>query len=82
MRQSSKAGDLPRPEKLDEMLDVVRKIAGDSDFMRIDLYLAGGRIHVGELTLYPGGGFRGCVPDEYDELLGAMWKQELAHRPR
>lgn len=70
-------GALPRPDNLDEMLDVVRKIAGDSDFMRVDLYRCGGRIYVGELTLYPGGGFKGCVPDQFDEMLGAMWKQEL-----
>ncbi|PTM94403.1 ATP-grasp fold amidoligase family protein [Mycoplana dimorpha] len=74
-------GDVPRPERLDEMLEVVRKIAGDSDFMRVDLYLANGRVQVGELTLYPGGGFKGCVPDAYDERLGMLWKQELPHRP-
>lgn len=75
-------GELPRPEKLDEMLEVVRKIAGDSDFMRVDLYLAKGRIYVGELTLYPGGGFKGCIPDEFDELLGKMWNQQPMQRLR
>lgn len=70
-------GTIARPEPFSEMLDVVEKIAGDSDFMRVDLYLVGGRIHVGELTLYPGGGFRGCVPDPLDEMLGARWRQTV-----
>ncbi|MBR0554836.1 polysaccharide biosynthesis protein [Ciceribacter sp. L1K23] len=69
--------DLPEPAELAEMLEVVKKMAGESDFMRVDLYLTGGRIYVGELTLYPGGGFKGCVADEYDAMLGAKWKQTL-----
>jgi len=68
----------PRPEQLPEMIEVVKKIAADSDFMRVDLYVRGQDIFVGELTLYPGGGFQGCVADEYDEMLGGMWQQRLA----
>lgn len=75
-------GVLPRSEKFEEMLEVVRKMAGDSDFMRVDLYVVDGQIYVGELTLYPGGGFQGCVPDQFDEALGRMWKQELTRHRR
>ncbi|MFN7009116.1 MAG: ATP-grasp fold amidoligase family protein [Allorhizobium sp.] len=71
-------GEIPRPEKLEEMCSVAKTIAGDSDFMRVDLYLSQGQVHVGELTLYPGGGFKGCVPDSLDRSLGAQWKQDLS----
>jgi hypothetical protein len=68
---------LAQPVELPAMIKIVKSIARDSDFMRVDLYLSGDRIYVGELTIYPGGGFRGCVADEYDEMLGAMWQQKL-----
>ena len=71
-------GELSKPEKLEEMCSVAKKIASNCDFMRVDLYLAEGQIHVGELTLYPGGGFNGCVPDALDKPLGAQWKQDLS----
>lgn len=66
-------GDVPRPTQLDEMIDVARKVAGDSDFMRVDLYCAEGKVYVGELTLYPGGGFAGACPDEFEKTLGDVW---------
>jgi len=72
------SGELSKPEKLGEMCSVAKKIADDCDFMRVDLYLVEGQIHVGELTLYPGGGFKGCVPDSLDKPLGAQWKQHLS----
>jgi hypothetical protein len=62
-----------RPAQLDEMLEVARRVAGDIDFVRVDLYLEGGKVYVGELTLYPGGGFHGSVPDQIDESLGNLW---------
>ncbi|MCL6707228.1 hypothetical protein M8R20_09480 [Pseudomonas sp. R2.Fl] len=74
--------ELARPEQLPEMMDVVRKVAADSDFMRVDLYLSQGAVHVGELTIYPGGGFKGCVADEYDEMLGKLWNQTLTPAQR
>lgn len=73
---------IPRPSHYAEMLDVVQTIAGETDFMRVDLYCVDGRIYVGELTLYPGGGFKGCIPDSLDERLGALWKQDLGKPER
>jgi len=70
--------EIERPAQFGELLDLVRKIAGETDFMRVDLYSVSGRLYVGELTLYPGGGFKGCIPDSLDEALGALWTQNLA----
>ncbi|MGN2247468.1 ATP-grasp fold amidoligase family protein [Frateuria sp. GZRR35] len=63
----------PRPEKLDEMLHVARKLAEPLGYMRVDLYLHQGRIYVGELTLTPGAGRYVFEPKAWDEALGAKF---------
>ena len=50
-------GDLvPAPANLAEMIDSAERIAGDLDFIRVDLYNVGGEIYLGEAAAYPGGG--------------------------
>jgi len=71
-------GEVPRPAKLDEMFCVARKLAGDIDFMRVDLYCPGDKVFVGELTLYPGGGFAGASPDEFEKTLGDLLQLDCA----
>ena len=72
--------DVERPARLDEMLAVAAKIADGLDFMRVDFYVTPDRLYVGEITLYPGGGFTGCVAEELDEPLGKLWQQTLYGR--
>jgi hypothetical protein len=45
-----------RPEELNKMLELARKLASGFDFIRVDLYLTAKGIKFGELTNYPGGG--------------------------
>ncbi|MDN3721705.1 ATP-grasp fold amidoligase family protein [Roseibium salinum] len=47
---------LPRPARLDKMLEIVRKIGSGIRFARIDLYDTQEGPFVGEITLYPSGG--------------------------
>ncbi len=47
---------MPRPAKLDEMMGLVRTLAADFPFVRVDLYVSGSRIYFGELTFTPGSG--------------------------
>lgn len=65
--------ELPRPERLDEMMHVAQTIGRGFDFLRIDLYASADWVRVGELTLYPGGGFEGFTPPEYDRIIGDKW---------
>ena len=45
---------LPRPKKLEEMIEVSEKLTGGIDYLRVDLYSPGNkRVIVGELTNYP-----------------------------
>ncbi len=65
--------ELPRPERLDEMLSIARTLGKGVDFVRVDLYASRDGIHVGELTLYPGGGFEAFEPASFDLTLGDKW---------
>ena len=38
------------------MIDLAQRLAADTDFVRVDLYLLTDRIVLGELTNYPAGG--------------------------
>jgi teichuronopeptide biosynthesis TupA-like protein len=65
---------LPRPEALDEMLDVAKKLSAGLVFARIDLYYHRRRVYFGEVTLHHGGGFEPFIPREYDLTLGQQMK--------
>lgn len=63
----------PRPEKLDEMLEISRILSEDFKHVRVDLYnLPDGRVLFGEMTFATWAGLRKFEPDEYDMVLGSM----------
>ena len=64
---------LPRPENLECMLSAAAELGAPFDFMRVDLYDAGGEVWFGELTPYPGGGLETFSPDRWDRWLGNHW---------
>lgn len=53
-RDSSR--EIPKPEKLDEMLDLSRVLSYGIPFIRIDFYLTPDRIYFGEFTFFHGSG--------------------------
>lgn len=65
--------EIPRPEQLDLMVSLSETLGRDLDFVRVDLFDTGDALYVGELTLYPGGGFEAFEPPEYDRLIGDKW---------
>lgn len=67
----SNFGDcVPKPEGLDEMLQVANILAKDFPFVRVDLYWVNGKVYFGELTFYPWTGYVTFEPDEFDYILG------------
>jgi len=48
--------DIPRPAKLEEMLEIARSLAREFDYVRVDLYHLPERIVFGELTFTEGAG--------------------------
>lgn len=61
-----------KPECLDEMLDVAKKLASVFPQCRVDLYVIGGkRIVFGELTFTSGNGCNAFYPQSFNDELGA-----------
>ena len=61
-----------KPDNLEDMLEIARKLSKDIPFVRVDLYNVKGAIYFGELTFYPWGGFISFKPDKYNDELGAL----------
>jgi hypothetical protein len=63
----------PRPERLDEMLQIAGAIGSGFDFLRVDLYATNTGVAFGEVTPYPTGGLDPFKPRRFDRQLGAPW---------
>jgi hypothetical protein len=72
-------GDVPsgptieKPASLAEMIRISEALSQETDYMRVDLYLAGDRIVVGELTTTHGAGRERWHPESFDVELGSWW---------
>ncbi len=62
--------EIPRPDNLDEMIQVARKLSEDFPYVRVDLYSVEDKVYFGELTFYPWSGYVQYTPDEADFLFG------------
>jgi len=65
----------PVPQQLAEMVAVAEELARPFEFLRIDYYLVGDKLYIGELTNYPGAGFEKFIPASYSNVIGAFWKR-------
>jgi len=66
-------GEIRRPDKLNEMLDLARRLSHGFALVRVDLYvLDDGGIKFGEMTFTPNSGVMKIVPQQYDLYLGSM----------
>ena len=63
-----------KPQLLEEMLSIARKLSDTIPFVRVDLYVAEKRIYFGEMTFYPASGFVPFEPESYDRILGDWLK--------
>ena len=61
----------PKPECLEEMLNLARELSAGFPFLRTDFYIVSNQIYVGELTLYPASGFGKFNPESWDITLGS-----------
>ena len=60
-----------RPEKLDEMLQIAKRLSDGIPYLRVDLYSVVDRILFGELTFYHGSGYESIVPKSFDSEMGS-----------
>ncbi len=63
---------VPRPDRLDEMVEVAKGLSFGFPFVRVDLYSTANGLRFGELTLTPDGGGGRFEPPEWDRRLGDL----------
>lgn len=61
-----------KPECLEELLDICRRICAGYSQLRVDFYIIENRIYFGEITFYTAGGFQPMIPEKMDEILGGF----------
>jgi hypothetical protein len=63
----------PRPRALTRLIALAEALAEPFEFLRVDFYVLGDRIFVGELTNSPGAGFGRFYPEKFGEEIVADW---------
>lgn len=71
---SSDPGITLCPAELQQMLDAAKRLAKPFGYCRVDFYVHGGGLYVGELTFTPGAGKFVFYPSQWDWTLGAMFR--------
>lgn len=66
-----------KPDNLEEMMDVARKLSEDFTHVRVDLYNINGKIYFGELTMTSAGGWAKLEPEWVGQWMGDMWRLPL-----
>lgn len=65
---------VPRPDNLDEMIEIAETLAAGFPHVRVDLYrLDNGRIYFGEMTFTPSSGMAKWDSPEWDYKLGSLF---------
>lgn len=64
----------PKPEALDEMLQLAETLSQGFPHVRVDFYYVNGKIYFGEMTFFPWGGPIWFTPDEWNYKLGELLK--------
>lgn len=61
-----------RPKNLDMMIEFAKCLSANKPFVRVDFYEVQSHVFFGEVTFYPGAGFSGFEPEEWNKILGDM----------
>ena len=61
---------LPKPDCLQEMLELSQKLSSHRPFLRVDWYIVEGQLKFSEFTYYSDAGFAKFSPEEWDYKLG------------
>ena len=69
--------DIPKPKKWDRMIELSKILSEPFLFVRVDFFIVGNSLKVGELTFYPGAGLDAFEPTEWDYKFGNPLKLPL-----
>jgi len=72
--------NVPRPQRLDEMIELARILSSGIPHVRVDFYDVNGNIYFGEMTMTSGSGIYKWEPEEYDLKYGKMIKLPPIYR--
>ena len=64
--------NVPKPECLDEMLNLSELLTKNMAHCRVDWYIVNGKLYFGELTFFDGSGYE-LYDDDNDDLLLGSW---------
>lgn len=70
----NEAKDFAVPDNASEAINVAKALAHNFPFLRVDFFIIGSEIYVGELTFFPAGGFGKFNPPEWDIKVGEWIK--------
>lgn len=63
-----------KPDNFDHMVALVKELAADFEFIRVDMYSISGKVYFSELTFYPCSGFMLFSPADADDRVGDYLK--------
>ena len=63
---------IPKPQNLDKMIELAKKLCKDFAFVRVDFYNVDGKIYFGEMTFTSMSGTDKFKPEKYDLEMGNM----------
>lgn len=64
--------DMPKPENLEEMIEISNKLSKEFIFVRVDLYSIKNKIYFGELTFFPWGGKQRLTVERLNKEFGGL----------
>ncbi|WP_291255420.1 ATP-grasp fold amidoligase family protein [Fusobacterium sp.] len=65
-----------KPQNFEKMLEIVKILSEDFEYVRVDLYNIEGKIYVGELTFCESSGFGKFTDEKWDYKFGEFWEQK------
>ena len=71
-----------RPEHLEEMLEISRKLSRDFPFVRVDFYEHGGKLRIAEFNFAPYAGLVHYEPEKFDKEMGEWLDIENVEKGR
>jgi len=74
--------DNKMPKKINEMVEICKKLSKGFDFIRVDLYEVNGKVYFGELTFTSNNGMSPFEPKQYELETAKYWKLNTRNRKR
>lgn len=68
-----------KPERFDEMRKIATLLSANIPHIRVDFYMVGEKLYVGEMTFFHCGGFVSIKPDSWDSIMGEWIKLPTNH---